>query len=195
MAEEKRRVAKKSWRGKGGDEIVAPPMFGSAKIGETPALDARQPLGRVFETTLGDLIDDFSKSHIKLLFQIKSVEGNRAFTNFIGHDMARDYIRSQFRRRATKVGDISTVTTRDGFKLRVSSIVTTPRQVQSSRVEAIRGGMRKVVGARGRERTFDQFVQEVVLGKLSADIYKEVKRYCPVKRVEVFKTKVLVGPA
>ncbi len=195
MAEEKKRVVKKSWREKEWYDIVAPPMFGSAKIGETPALEERQPLGRVFETTLGDLIDDFSKSHVKLLFQIKSVEGNRALTSFIGHDMARDYVRSQFRRRATKVDDISTVTTRDGFKLRVSSMVTTPRRIQSSRVDAIRGGMRKVVGERARERTFDQFVQEVVLGKLSADIYKEVKRYCPVKRVEVFKTKVLAGPA
>jgi len=38
-------------------------------------------------------------------------------------------------------------------------------------------------------------VQEVVLGKLAADIYKAAKRYCPVKRVEVWKTKVLAGPA
>lgn len=195
MAEEKKRVVKKSWREKEWYDIVAPIMFGSAKIGETLAVDARQLHGRVFETTLGDLIDDFSKSHVKLLFQIKSVEGNRAFTSFIGHDMARDYVRSQFRRRATKVDDISTVATRDGFKLRVSSMVTTPRRIQSSRVEAIRGDMRKVVGARARERTFDQFVQEVVLGKLSADIYKEVKQYCQVKRVEVFKTKVLARPA
>ena len=193
MAE--KRVLKKSWREKEWYDIIAPPMFGSAKIGETPALDEPQILGRVFETTLGDLIDDFSKSHVKLLFQIKSVEGNRALTSFIGHDMPRDYIRSQFRRRAAKVGDISTVTTQDGSKLRVSSMVTTLRRIQSSRVEAIRRDMRKVIEARARERTFDQFVQEVVLGKLSADIYKEVKRYCPVKRAEVFKSKVLAGPA
>jgi small subunit ribosomal protein S3Ae len=41
----------------------------------------------------------------------------------------------------------------------------------------------------------EQFIQEVVLGKLSSDIYKEAKRYCPVRRVEVFKSKVLSGPA
>ena len=193
MAE--KRALKKSWREKEWYDIIAPPMFGSAKIGETPALNEPQILGRVFETTLGDLIDDFSKSHVKLLFQIKNVEGNRALTSFIGHDMPRDYIRSQFRRRAAKVGDISTVTTQDGSKLRVSSMVTTLRRIQSSRIEAIRRDMRKVIEARARERTFDQFVQEVVLGKLSADIYKEVKRYCPVKRVEVFKTKVLAEPA
>ena len=193
--EEKKRAVKKSWREKGWYDIIAPPMFGSAKIGETLASDSSQLIGRVFETTLGDLIEDFSKSHIKLYFQVKGVEEGRVLTSFISHDMARDYIRSQIRRRATRISDVSTVTTQDGHRLRVSSIITTLRRVQSSQLEAIRRDMRKVVEARAGERTFDQFVQEVVLGKLSADLYKEAKKYCPVKRVEVWKTKVLAGPA
>lgn len=195
MAEEKKRAVKKSWREKKWYDIVAPPMFGSAKIGETLASDSSQLTGRIFETTLGDLIEDFSKSHIKLYFQVKGVEEGHARTSFIGHDMARDYIRSQIRRRATRISNISTVTTQDGHRIRVSSIVTTLRRVQSSQLEAIRRDMQKVVEVRAGERTFDQFVQEVVLGKLSADLYKEAKKYCPVKRVEVWKTKVLAGPA
>jgi len=193
--EEKKRAVKRSWREKGWHDIVAPPMFGSAKIGETLASDPSQLPGRVFETTLGDLIEDFSKAHVKLYFQVKGVEEGRALTSFIGHDMARDYIRSQIRRRATRIGGISTVTTQDGHRLRVSSIVTTLRRTQSSQLEAIRRDMQKVITARAKERTFDQFVQEAVLGKLAADIYKAAKRYCPVKRVEVWKTKVLAGPA
>ena len=190
-----RRVGKETWRAKEWYDVIAPPMFGGAKIGETPTLDARQLSGRVLETTLGDLIDDFSKSHIKLYFQVRGVEGNRAVTKFIGHDMARDYVRSQVRRRATKVDNISTVATQDGYKLRISSMVTSLRRIQSSQIEAVRSGMREVVEHRAAERTFDQFVQEVVLGKLAADIYKVIKKICPVKRVEVRKTKVLAGPA
>jgi small subunit ribosomal protein S3Ae len=190
-----RRVGKETWREKEWYEVIAPPMFGGTKIGETPALDARQLPGRVLETTLGDLIDDFSKSHIKLYFQVKGIEGKRALTRFVGHDMARDYVRSQVRRRATKVDGIFTVTTQDGCKLRMSSMVTSARRIQSSQIEAIRARMREVIEERAKERTFDQFVQEVVLGKLAADIYKAVKKICPVRRVEVKKTKVLAGPA
>ena len=195
MAEEKKRLVKKSWRDKKWYEIVAPPMFGSAKIGETLTLDPQQLSGRVFETTLGDLIDDFSKSHIKLYFQVKNVDGTNATTSFVGHEMARDYVRSQVRRRAGKVDDIATVTTQDGYRLRLSSMMTTLRRVQSSKIEVIRREMRKVVVARAGERTFDQFVQEMVLGKLSSDIYKEAKRYCPIHRVEVYKSKLLSAPA
>lgn len=195
MAEAKKRAMKKSWRDKGWYEIVAPPMFANRVVGDTPALEQGHLIGRVFETTLGDVIDDFSKSHIKLYFQVKKTDGGKAITNFIGHEVVRDYIRSQVRRRAGKIEDVATVTTQDGYKLRLSSMVTTLRRMQTSKLEAIRGDMRKVVVTRAGERTFEQFVLEMVLGKLSSDIYKEAKRYCPVHRVEVYKSKVIGGPA
>ncbi|MBC7218595.1 MAG: 30S ribosomal protein S3ae [Hadesarchaea archaeon] len=194
MAEEKKRIVKKSWREKGWFEVVAPPMFGSQKIGETLASEPEQLVGRVFETTLGDLIEDFSKSHIKLYFQVREVRDRQALTDFIGHEMARDYIRSQVRRRAGKVDDIATVTTKDGYKLRITSMVTTLRRVQSTKLDLIHKDMRKVVESRAAERTLDQFVQEAVLGKLSADIYKEARKYCPIRRVEVYKSKLLSRP-
>jgi small subunit ribosomal protein S3Ae len=195
MEEKKRVRAKGTWHGKEWCDIVAPPMFGGTKIGETPIADVRQLPGRVLETTLGDLIDDFSKSHIKLYFQVKEVEGNRALTKFIGHDMARDYVRSQIRRRTTKVDGIFDVTTQDGYRLRVTPMTTTFRRIQSSQINAIRSSMREVIESRGKKLTMDQFVQEIVLGKLAADIYKVIKKICPVRRVEVRKSKIISEPA
>ena len=194
MAEEKKRVMRKSWREKDWYEVLAPPMFGSQKIGETPTVDVAQLQGRVFETTLGDLIEDFSKSHIKLYFQVRELKDKQAVTGFIGHEMARDYIRSQIRRRAGKIDDVATVTTKDGYTLRLKSIVMTLRRVQRSKLDVIHKDMRRVVEAKAAERTLDQFVQEAVLGKLSADIYREVKKYCPIRRVEVYKSRVLSAP-
>ena len=190
-----RAPAKGAWRGKRWCDIIAPPMFGEAKIGETPVADIRQLPGRVLETTLGDLIDDFSKSHVKLYFQVKGVEGDRASTKFIGHDMAHDYVRSQIRRRATKVDGIFDVTTQDGYRLRVTPMTTTFRRIQSSQINAIRSSMREVIESRAKKLTMDQFVQEVVLGKLAADIYKVIKKICPVRRVEVRKSKIISEPA
>ena len=194
MAEEKKRVMRKSWREKDWYEVLAPPMFGSQKIGETPTVDVAQLQGRVFETTLGDLIEDFSKSHIKLYFQVRELKDKQAVTGFIGHEMARDYIRSQIRRRAGKIDDVATVTTKDGYTLRLKSMVMTLRRVQRSKLDVIHKDMRRVVEAKAAERTLDQFVQEAVLGKLSSDIYREVKRYCPIRRVEVYKSKILKSP-
>jgi len=189
-----RKAARDTWRTKGWYEVFAPSMFGGTKIGETPAVDAYQLEGRVLESTLGDLIDDFSKSYIKLYFQVKGIEGNRALTKFIGHDVARDYVRSQVRRRASKIDGIWTITTQDGHKLRLSALVTTLKRIQSSQIEAMRASMKDVIEQRAAKLTFDQFIQEAILGKLSSDVYKVIKKICPVRRVEIQKTKVLGGP-
>ena len=190
-----RKPARDTWRTKGWYEVFAPSMFGGTKIGETPAVDARQLEGRVLESTLGDLIDDFSKSYIKLYFQVKGIEGNRALTKFIGHDVARDYVRSQVRRRVSKIDGVWMITTQDGYRLRLAALVTTLKRIQSSQIEAMRASMKEVIEQRAAKLTFDQFIQEAILGKLSSDVYKVIKKICPVRRVEIQKTKVLGGPA
>jgi small subunit ribosomal protein S3Ae len=189
VAAERRRV--KAWKQKAWYEVMAPAMFGGAKVGEVPASDPAYLIGRVFETTLGDLIDDFSKSHVKLYFQIKHVDGSRALTEYAGHEIVRDYIRSQVRRRSKKAEDVVTVATKDGYTLRITSMTITFGRAQSSKVKAIRGAMRRVIEEKALERNLDQFVQEMVLGKLASDIYKEAKRFHPIRRVEVYKSKVL----
>lgn len=192
--ETKKRRAAKEWGEKRWYKILAPSAFGGAMVGETPAIEQKQLLGRTFETTLGDLINDFSKSHIKLYFQAKEVKGDQIQTMFIGHEMARDYIESQVRRRASKIDAVATVTTKDGYELRVSAMVITLKRISSSQIDAIHKLMIDVIRRGGSERTLDQFVQEAVLGKLASDIYKVVKRICPVRRIEVWKTKVLNVP-
>lgn len=190
MATERRKRVK-TWREKKWYEVLAPEMFGSTRIGETPASDPSHLTGRVFETTLGDLIDDFSKSHIKLYFQVREVDGSQAKTEFVGHEMARDYVRSQVRRRSRKAEEITTVVTKDGHTVRVSSMAITFRRAQSTKVKEIRKAIRRVVEEKAKERDLNQFVQEMVLGKLASDIYKEAKRFHPIRKVEVYKSKLL----
>ena len=192
---EKTKKQKDPWRAKSWYDIIAPSMFGSTRIGETAASEVEQLEGRVLETTLGDLIDDFSKSHVKLFFRAKGIEDGKIPTEFMGHDLAREYVRSQVRRRVTKMDCITDTTTSDGRRLRVTVMTTSLRRVRSSRITAVRAGMRKMISERAGKLDFDQFVQEVVLGKLSADIYKEINHICPIRLVEVRKTKVLGGPA
>lgn len=192
MVEKKK--AMKSWKEKKWYDIYAPAMFGEQKIGSAPADESSKLIGRVFETTLGDLLQDYSKSHIKIYLKTTMVDGEKAFTSFVGHEIARDYLRAQVRRRARKVDNISTVRTKDGYLLRITSMVITLGMQQSSKVNAVRKAIAKVVNEKAAERTLDQLVQEIVLGKVSSDIHKEAKKFCPIRRIEVCKSKLLSAP-
>ncbi|MEW6070449.1 MAG: 30S ribosomal protein S3ae, partial [Candidatus Thermoplasmatota archaeon] len=84
---------KEKWRLKSWYKVVAPAMFDNATIGETIAASPEMLKGRVLETTLQALIGDVTKGYFKLYFQIDEVKGSEAFTKFIGHELANDYVR------------------------------------------------------------------------------------------------------
>jgi small subunit ribosomal protein S3Ae len=190
MARVRRRKVD-TWKTKKWYEILAPPVFGEVKIGETPASDPASLKGRVVETTMKDLTGDFTKQHIKLKFQITEVRGDKAYTVFKGQSLSREYMRSQIRRKSTRVEGIVDVTTKDGHKLRVRSIALALGRLQTSQAKAIRKVMANIIIDTAGKEDLDSFIQDVVQGKISVNMYKAASKIYPLKRVEIRKIKVL----
>jgi len=188
-----RRVRDK-WRAKSWYTVIAPPYFGNVELGLVPASEPSKLIGRVVESTLYDITNDFSHQYLKMYFQIIDVDGKTAKTIFKGHEYSRDYLRSLVRRRTTRVDGIFNVTTKDGYKLRVAVCAFTLTRIKTSQESAIRRIMQKIVEEKAAQLTFDEFVQEAVLGKIASDIYNEAKKIAPLRHVGVRKTKLLYRP-
>ncbi|MEM1581230.1 MAG: 30S ribosomal protein S3ae [candidate division WOR-3 bacterium] len=185
---------KDKWRSKKWYTIVAPPYFGSVEIGSIPADDPQKILGRVVEATLYDITEDFAHQYLKTYFQVVNIDGRRALTIFKGHEYSRDYLRSLIRRKTTKVDGIFDVTTKDNYKLRVAASAFTTTRIKTSQEKEIRAVMKKIIEDKARSLTFDQFVQEAVLGKIASDIYNEAKKVTPLRHVGIRKSKLLSRP-
>jgi small subunit ribosomal protein S3Ae len=54
--------------------------------------------------------------------------------------------------------------------------------------------MRQIVQGKASELTFDQFVQEMVLGKIASDVYNEAKKIAPLRHVGIRKSRLLAQP-
>jgi len=183
------------WRGKAWYMVVAPPFFGNVELGAVPAEEQEQLIGRVVEATLYDITSDFSHQYLKMFFQISEIDGKTARTIFKGHEYSRDYLRSLVRRRTTKVDGLFNLTTKDGYKLRVAVSALTLSRIKTSQEKIIRNIMEKTINEKAAALTLDQFVQEVVLGKIASDIYNEAKKVAPLRHVGIRKSKLLAQPA
>jgi small subunit ribosomal protein S3Ae len=51
--------------------------------------------------------------------------------------------------------------------------------------------MAKIIVEKSSSLTMDQFVQEMILGKIASDIYNEAKKIVPLRHVGVRKSKLL----
>jgi len=183
------------WRSKRWFTVVAPQYFGSVEIGSVVADDPQKLIGRIVESTLYDVTEDFAHQYMKMYFQIINVEGRRALTMFKGHEYSRDYLRSLVRRRTTRIDCITDVTTKDGYKLRVSAVAFTLTRIKTSQEREIRTVMKRIIEEKAASLTFNQFVQEAVLGKIASDIYNEAKKIVPLRHVGIRKSRLLSRPA
>ena len=190
----KRRRMKDTWRGKAWYTVVSPPYFGGVELGALPAEDPSKLVGRIVDATLYDITNDFAHQYLKMYFRVADVEGKTARTIFKGHEYSRDYLRSLVRRRTTRVDGIFSVTTMDSYGLRLAVSVFTLTRIKTSQEQQIRAVMRKNVQEKASSLTFDQFVQELVLGKIASDIYNEAKKIAPLRHVGIRKSKLTLQP-
>jgi small subunit ribosomal protein S3Ae len=186
---------KDKWRDKKWYKVVSPPYFGGVELGAVPADDPSKLVGRIVDGTLYDITNDFAHQYLKMYFRVEDVEGKTARTVFKGHEYSRDYLRSLVRRRTTRVDGIFNVTTKDDYGLMLAVSVFTLSRIKTSQEQEIRTIMSEIVKEKASSLTFDQFVQELVLGKIASDIYKEAKRISPLRHVGVRKSKLTIQPA
>jgi small subunit ribosomal protein S3Ae len=183
-----RRV--EGWKAKKWYRVYVPEAFGKVEIGDTISADPANMVGRVMTATLGEVVQDYSKSHIKMRFKINNVAGDAAYTEFVGHEVTRDYLRSMVKRRASRIDTIHPIISKDGKLLRVTVVCLTLSRAEQSQVHAVRQAISQALAARAKESDFETLVRDIVSGEMAREVFKVAKEIYPIRRVEITKSKL-----
>jgi small subunit ribosomal protein S3Ae len=182
------------WRAKEWYDVYAPAYFGEKKVASIPCSDPSRLIGRVVETTLYDITNDFSHQSHKLYFLAVKVKGIRAETILKGHEYSADYLRSLVRRGSTRIDAIFSVTSKDQYVTRASVVAFTRDRVNANQQHLIRSRMRKTVEEKATNLSYDQLCHEMVLGIFGSEVYNLAKKVSPLRHVGVRKSRLLVIP-
>lgn len=194
MARKKVQRKLDGWKSKEWYNIEAPVYLNRIIVGNTMAGDPSLLIGRNVETTVGELTNDMTKNNTKVILRINNVVGDIATTDLMGHELTTDYIRSIVKRQTSRIDANVEVKTRDGYIIRVKPTCFTIKRARSSQIKAIREMMVEIVKRRAAESDFETFMQEAILGRLSAAIYRQAKFIYPLRRVEIRKTQIEAMP-
>ncbi len=185
-----RRV--EGWKAKSWYKVYTPENLGKAYLGDTIANDAESVVGRVMQTTLGEILNDYSRQNVKMKFRIAEVAGDSAYTEFIGHELTRDYLRSLVKRRTSRIDSHIPITTKDGKKVELTVVCYTLSRANLSQVHSIRGIITQKVLATATEGDLAALLNGIITGEISKELFKDLKLVFPIRRVEVIKSKVEV---
>ena len=185
-----RRV--EGWKAKSWYKVYTPENLGKAYLGDTIANDAESVVGRVMQTTLGEILNDYSRQNVKMKFRIAEVAGDSAYTEFIGHELTRDYLRSLVKRRTSRIDSHIPITTKDGKKVELTVVCYTLSRANLSQVHSIRGIITQKVLATATDGDLAALLNGIITGEISKELFKDLKLVFPIRRVEVIKSKVEV---
>jgi len=177
---------KKQWY-----EIIAPKMFGEKVVGETLAVEPKQLIGRKIETNLVELSNDFSKFYVKLHFQISSVDGNKAYTKLVGHNVMRERIYRMVQRRVRRVDVIQDVVTKDNVNIRIKTVYVLIKRVNSSIKTATRKTARAYIDKVAKETDSEDLMNMIIAGDLQREVRKEINKIYPAANLEIRKTEIM----
>ena len=188
------RSVSRQRQGKRWYSILAPEQFDREELGETLAEEPEDVIGRKVQTTLGEITNDQGQNNTKLTFKITDVGSDTAYTEFIEHELARDYLRSLVRRGASKVEAVRTVRTTDDYRVKLQPAAFTTKKADRSQEQAIRAIMTDIVEEAAEERDFEGLIDSVVEGRLSSAIYGDAKSVYPLRRAEIQKLTLEARP-
>jgi len=183
-----RRAANKDkWKAKTWFEITSPKDFSEKIIGETPASEANNVIGRTIKVIASEVASGPRLNQVKLLFEIESVSGKIAQTKLAGYEMARSLIRSIVRRKRTKIELIKDYTTADNQKIRIKIVAMTVGNCYSSHEKDIRKNMEATLDTLVEGKKTVELIKEILAHTVQNTLKANARKIFPVAILEIRK--------
>jgi len=180
----------KAMKGKEWFKIYSPKYLGERLLGETPAMEAEQIMGRIIEMSLTDLTGDPSRYYMKLFFKVNKIDGKNARTIFIGHECTRDFTSRIVQLRTNRI-DTNDVFQLEDTKVRIKTIAVTNGHVTASISTDIRKTINSMIKEDVEKLSLEKFVKIFTSGDIQQKIRAQISKIYPIRAFEFKKTEVL----
>lgn len=185
---------KDKWKAKNWYTILSSDSFGKKEIGSSPASSPDILIGRITAISLSDITGDYKQSHVRLFFRVTKTEGERAFTDFEGHEINQDYIRRLIRRRKTRIDLVVDALTSDNVNIRLKPLIVVDRKIINSVETSIRNRVAEFLKAKTREQPLNEFVVYMFSTQIYNDLYEQIKVIYPARKIEIRKSEIFGTP-
>ncbi len=185
-----RKKAVDPWKTKQWYSLVAPNLFNKAEISQVPAQDPQHLLNRIIELPLKEITRELSHMYINVKLRVEEIKASRAFTKFIGHEIAREQLNALGRRNRSLLYSVFPCVSKDSVEFSVKVLIVTRGKASSSQRSALRAKLKEALLKKVESQDFASFIQEVLSGKASNEMHNVLKVVFPIKRIEIYKTQL-----
>ncbi len=173
------------WKAKKWFNIYPPELLGSNPIGEMPASEDKNVIGRIIKVNMSWITQKPAHSFIVVGLKVNEVSGNAANTSIKYLEQTYSYLHSLVQRHSSTIYTINKLNDKEGKSFVLKLLVTTEGKATTPKEKAIRsqlGAFAKEYAA-GKDR--GEFVKDVVEGTFQKEGIKKVHNIAAISRLEL----------
>ncbi len=121
----KEKGVKKKWF-----TVMAPSDYGELEVGETPAFESKEILGRKIEISFKELGGGIKNQYQKVLLKIIKVQGDTAQTEAEKYKILNSYLQRISRRAKERILTSKVYNTKDDQKIRIKTFILLNNRVK-----------------------------------------------------------------
>lgn len=180
-----RRKTVDKWKKKKWFLVKASRIFDSKVLAETPAEKPINLTGRTLKVTLDKLTGLRMKRDTSIYFRTFDIQGQNINTKISKFELSKSSIGRLIRRGNSKVMVVESIPVIGG-EARVSLVAITVKKTTNAQKAGLRKMMKeKLMSFNGKD--FEEVVQELILGKFTNNVFKDIEKICMIKKVIAFK--------
>lgn len=189
MAAVKHKLDK--WKKKKWYKVISPKFLGESELAQVPATDDDHIMNRVIKIPLREVTRDFSHTYTNIFLRVHEIVGSKAFTKFIKHEISRDYMGTQVRRRRDALQVVFPAKSADDVEFRVKAMVITADRCSGKQKTTVRNEAKKFILDKVSKQSFGDFILDTLYGKTAAETMEYARKFAvPLRTVFVYKTQL-----
>ncbi len=178
------KLVKKKWYG-----IYSSGYYNNIKIGETLLSEPQKMIGKTIKVILMNITNNIRQQHINLFYKVEKIEGEKGIAEWKGYELNSAYVKRYVRRRTTRIDHSFVIKTKDEKLMRVKPLIITRNKISSTLKSEIRKAAIAFLVERLTKMNKDEILGEIINKKITNDLKNELKKYSPIKVVEIRSIK------
>lgn len=180
-----RRKTVDKWKKKKWFSIKTSKIFDSKTLAETPAEKPINLTGRTLKVTLDKLTGLRMRRDTTVYFRTFDVQGQSINTRVSKFELSKSSVGRQIRRGNSKIMVVDKIPVLNG-EARITMVALTVNKATNAQ----KAGVRRIISNdlnvfKGKD--FEDIVKELLLGKFSNNVFKNIEKICMIKKVIAFK--------
>lgn len=177
MPKQRKRV-KKRWF-----KVYADKTFNNAFLGEIYISSIENALNRPIFSNLSLLTGNYNHQYVNLVFVINKASADGIEARLKRYELQQSFIKRLIRKKRSKITDSFIVKFKDSYVTIKPLLITISKASKSIGTE-LRKAVRLEIARLAKEKNFEDFVVEVVEGKIIPNIKKKLSKIYPLSNFE-----------